>query len=166
MGPRVLALRLVPEDIFERLLAQLRARHPEAHLTALAAGGAGEADDAVDWRGARGLALLRDLRGRRPDLVVVAHGRDHYATRAYWKAVLLALGAGGRRCLCEDGDLDREHGVAAGAGRAALQAAQEICAAGTGLLVLAPVLMMAAVTDLTEALAGGAGRSRGREKTR
>ncbi|HUU53492.1 MAG TPA: hypothetical protein VMY87_01115 [Armatimonadota bacterium] len=167
MGSRLLALRLVPSDVFERLLGDLRARHPQVHVTAVAGGEAGGADDVIDWRDIRGLALVRKLRETRPDIVVVAHGRDHYATRAYWKAVLLALASGARaRSFCEDGDLRRPHGLLAGAGRALWQVAQEFCAAAIGLLVFGPLLLMAALTDLTEALAGGAGRSRGRGKTR
>ncbi|MDH4180201.1 MAG: hypothetical protein OEV33_06790 [Armatimonadota bacterium] len=167
MGSRLLALRLVPPDVFERFLRDLRAQYPQAHITAVAGGEAPGADDVIDWRALRGLALVRKLREARPDLVVVAHGRDHYATSAYWKAALLALASGARgRSFCEEGDLRRSHGLLTGAGRALWQVAQESCAAAIGLLVFGPLLLMAALTDLTEALAGGAGRSRGREKTR
>ncbi len=167
MGSHLLVLRLVPPDVFERLLRDLRARYPQARVTAVAEGEAPAADDVIDWRSLRGLGLIRKLRELRPDLVVVAHGRDHYATRAYWKAALLALACGARaRSFCEEGDLRRSHGLLAGAGRALWQLAQEFCVATIGLLVFGPLLLVAALTDLTEALAGGAGRSRGRKKTR
>ena len=167
MGSHLLALRLVPPDVFERLLRDLRGRYPQARVTAVAGGEAPGADDVIDWRDIRGLALVRKLRELRPDLVVVAHGRDHYATRAYWKAALLALASGARaRAFCEEGDLRRSYGLLTGAARALWQLAQELCAAAIGLLVFGPLLLMAALTDLTEALAGVPGRSRGRKKTR
>lgn len=167
MGSHIIALRLVPPDVFERLLCDLRAQYPQAHITAVAGGEESGADEMIDWRSLRGIALVRKLRELRPDLVVVAHGRDHYATRAYWKAALLALASGARaRSFCEEGDLRRSHGLTTGAGSALWQLAQEFCVAAIGLLVFIPLLLMAALTDLTEALAGRAGRTRGREKTR
>ena len=167
MASRIIALRLVPPDVFERLLRDLRARHPQAEITAVTGDEAGTADGAVDWHTVRGLPLVKKLRGVRPDLAVVAHGRDHYATRAYWKAAFLALASGARaRAFCEEGDLRRAHGLISGAARALWQLAQELCVGALAAMLFCPVLLMTALTDLTEGLAGGAGRTRGRGKTR
>ncbi len=158
MARRVLALRLVPTEVFGRLLVELRQTHPDTSIVAVAASDerAG-ADEVIDWRHARPRSLAAELRRRRFDLAVVAHGRDQYATRAYWKAVLLAAIARARETvLCEDGLLARRHGVGLGAARAVLQMLQELYAGGMALMVLLPLMLLAGAADLTEALAARA----------
>jgi hypothetical protein len=152
MGGRVLAVRLVPEDVFARLLRSLRTQHPEAHITALAASeDIAEADETLDWRRAGRREVAAKLRGQHFDTAVLAHGADHYAARAYWRAVLLVRLSGAREVLlCEEGRLDRSYSLLAGAGRALLQLLQEICAAGFALAILAPVLVAAGLSDLTQ----------------
>jgi len=178
MGPRVLALCLVPPDVFARLIEELRARHPESQIAALvgttASGGApslADVDEVLDWRSLGRRALLAEVRKRRFDLLVVAHGRDQYATCGYWKALGLALVSQARaKVFSEDGrwgERGATSAVIGGVANAALQVIQEICVAGLGLLVLLWVLVGVAVTDLTEALAGsgaaGAAKVRGKD---
>jgi hypothetical protein len=169
MAARVLVVQLVPIPVFERLIEELRKRHPGAHVTALAIGEVIDADEALDWRKLSRRQASAALRGRQFDLLVVAHGRDHYASRAYWKALALALASGARRKrFCAEGKLPGRGLAAAllvGAVFAGLRAGQEVVAAVTGLLVLSAALVLAAVTDLTEALLP-VGRTRGRPKTR
>jgi hypothetical protein len=103
---------------------------------------------------------------------VVIHGRDQYASRAYWKAVGLAIGSRARRkAFWEDGrpaERGAARAVLLGALRAGVQAVEEAYVAGMGLVVLAPVVIAAAATDLSEALAGkrGAGPPAKRGKDR
>ncbi len=155
MARSVLALRLVPTEVFGRLLAELRQTYPDTRIVAVATSEeTAGADEVIDWRHARPRSLAAELRRRRFDLAVVAHGRDQYATRAYWKAVLLAAIARARETvLCEDGLLRRRHGIALGAIRAALQTLQEFYAGATAGVVLLPLILLVAVADLTEALA-------------
>lgn len=158
MARRVLALRLVPPEVFARLLVQLRRTHPDTSILAVAASDeTAGADEVIDWRQARPRRLAAELRRRRFDLAVVAHGRDQYATRAYWKAVLLTAIARARETvLCEDGLLAHRHGVGLGAARAVLQMLQELYAGAMALMVLLPLVLLAGAADLTEALAEGA----------
>jgi hypothetical protein len=158
MERRLLAVQLVPADVFARLLCRLREENPRAHITAVAASEhIAEADATLDWRRTSGGRLAAELRRRRFDVAVLAHGRDHYTTRAYWKAVLLVRLARAREVLlCEEGRLDRQHGFLASTGRAVLQALEELYAAAFALLILLPLLLAAAATDLTEAAASGA----------
>ncbi len=155
MPRRLLAIRLVPTDAFTRLLQELRRGEPDAEVAALAASDHIDgADEVIDWRREGGRRLAAELRRRRFDVAVLAHGQDHYATHAYWKAVLLLWLAGARQSiLCEEGLLDRRYSFLAGVGRAVRQAFQELCAGAFALLVLLPVIPLAGVVDLTEALA-------------
>jgi hypothetical protein len=156
-------MRLVPADAFTGLLQELRRREPDAEITALAASDHIDgASEVIDWRRTGGRQLATELRRRCFDVVVLAHGQDHYATRAYWRAVLLVSLTGAREVvLCEEGQLGRRHSVFAGAGRAVLQAVQETCGAAFALLVLLPVVLMAVVTDLAEGTSLAIGRRRG-----
>jgi hypothetical protein len=162
MERRVLAVRLVPADVFARLLHKLREENPGAHITAVAASQhIAEADATLDWRRTSGGRLAAELRRHHFDTAVVAHGRDHYATRAYWTAVLLVRLVRAREVLlCEEGRLDRQHGFLPSMGRAVLQVLEELYAAAFALLILLPLLLAAAITDLIEAAtsapAGGA----------
>jgi hypothetical protein len=154
MPRRLLAIRLLPADDFARLLGALRQRYPDAEIVALSGDGdVPSADETIDWRARPRRQLLADLRGRAFDLAVVAHGRDQYAARAYWKAVALAAGSGAKaRLICEEGDLDRAHGPAFGLWRAVVHIVQEICAAAIGLLVLIPVLLLTSLSDIVESV--------------
>jgi len=179
MALRVLVVSLAPREVFARAVGELRRRHPEAEVTALfgtagvEAGHAGvEVEEAIDWHAATGRRLLAEVRRRRFDLMVVIHGRDQYASRGYWKAVGLAAGSRARRKAFWEEGRPAEWGLPRaallGALRAGVQVVEEAYAAGMGLVVLAPVLIAAAVTDLSEALAGkrGAGGPRKRGKDR
>lgn len=150
----ILAIRLLPADDFARLLGALRERHPDAEIVALSGDGdVPGADETIDWRSRPRRELLADLRGRGFDLAVVAHGRDQYAARAFWKAVALAAGCGARtRLICEEGDLDGARGPSFGLWRAAVHVAQELCAAAIGLLVLVPVLLLTSLSDIVESI--------------
>lgn len=157
MEQRLLAVQLVPADVFARLLHRLREENPKAHITAVAASEhIAEADATLDWRRTSGRRLAAELRRRHFDTALLAHGRDHYATYAYWRAVLLVRLARARETLlCEEGRLDRQHGLLAGMGRAVLQTLEEVYAAAFALLILLPMLLAAAIADLTEAPASG-----------
>jgi len=168
MGERVLVVSLAPREVFARAVGELRRRDPEATVTALlgtAGGEAGhvvvEADEILDWHAATGRRVLAEVRERRFDLMLVIHGRDQYASRAYWKAVGLAMGCRARRKTFWEDGRPAERGVARatllGALRAGVQVVEEAYVAGMGVVVLAPVLIAAAVTDLSEALAGKRG---------
>jgi hypothetical protein len=156
MARRVLAIQLVPEEEFAELLSELRACDPEAEAVALAAAEeVPAADGTIDWRQYRRGELMEELRKGRFEKVIVAHGRDHYATRAYWRAILLARAVGAREVvLCEGGALAGRHGMGAGGGQAIMHLLQE-CAAGVlGLVVLVPLILGASVADLLGATVG------------
>ncbi len=164
----MLVVSLAPREVFARAVAELRRRNPDAKVTALSgtaggeAGHAGvEADETLDWHATSGRRLLAEMRERRFDLMLVIHGRDQYASRTYWKAVGLAASSRARRkAFWEDGR-PAERGLPGaallGALRAGVQVVEEAYVAGMGLVVLAPVLIAAAVTDLSEALGGKRG---------
>jgi hypothetical protein len=166
MAQRVLAVQLVPETEFAELLSELRAGDREVRVVALAAAGdVPAADETIDWRRYQRGKLLAELRQREFDTVVVAHGPDHYATRAYWKAVSLARAARPREImLCEGGTLARRHGIGRGARRAFVHILQECVAGVLGLVVLVPLVLGAAVTDIFAAGAGRPRQDRGRGK--
>jgi hypothetical protein len=176
MRTEILALALVTPEAFGQMLRRLRARYPEARVVALGGrpgqpegGGSQAADEYLTWHSLGARPLIREVRRRRFDLVVVAHGRDYYASRVYWKAVALALMSGARgKLFCEDGRLGDEtaplarlttgwaggeavaRAVLRGLVKAAARGAAEVYVAAMGVLVAA-VLIGMAVTDLTEA---------------
>lgn len=169
MVSRILVISLVPPEVLARMLAELRERHPEAKLTALVGvswpdsrSAPAAADEVLRWGAGTGRSLLAEVRRRRFDAVVVGHGSDQYATRAYWKATALAL-ASGCRCkrFLEDG-AEGERGPAGailgGAARAAVQLVDEAYAACMGVLLLLPLLIGAAVADFSETVSGGGRR--------
>ena len=186
MGPRILVVVLVPPDILKRLLQELRGRYPGARVTALA--GTGEprrepdadsgTDEYLHWGSLGARALVSEIRERRYDLLVVAHGRDYYRKLTYWKAVALAVASRARgKLFCEDGKLAPGERVAidqlatfsAGVGaltgavlrewkHAVLPMLISAYIAAMGLLLL-PVLVGIAVTDLTDWLSGARGRA-------
>ena len=179
MALRVLVVSLAPREVFARAVGELRRRHPEAEVTALlgTAGGEGghagaEVDEAIDWHARSRQSLVAEVRRQGFDLMVVIHGSDQYASRAYWKAVGLAASSRARRkAFWEEGHPSGRGlpGAAVlGALRAGAQVVEEAYAAGVGLVVLLPVVIAAAVTDLSEALAGkrGAGGPAKRGKDR
>jgi hypothetical protein len=178
VGARILAVALAAPRAFEAMLAELRRRYPGATLVALTgqadrAGrrGDGAADEYLTWRSLGLRELSADLARRRFDLVIVAHGRDYYATRVYWKGLALALlSRAPGKLFCEDATLPATlvplarlttpgAGVAAlvraaavGAAKTAVRAGVEVYVGGAGLLLL-PLLAGIALVDGTEALA-------------
>lgn len=179
MGERVLVVSLAPREVLARAVGELRRRDPEAKVTALLgtagveAGRAGmEADEILDWHGGTGRQVLAEVQERQFDLMLVIHARDQYASRAYWKAVGLAIGSRARRKAFWEEGRPAERGLPGaallGLVRAGVQVVEEAYVAGMGLAVLAPVLIAAAVTDLSEALGGkrGAGPPVKRRKDR
>lgn len=182
MGPRILVVVLVPPDILKRLLQELRGRYPGARVTALA--GTGEprrepdadsgTDDYLHWGSLGARALVSEIRERRYDLLVVAHGRDYYRKLTYWKAVALAVASRARgKLFCEDGKLGSQRvaidqlatfsagvGALTGAVFRKWQHAVLVSSyvAAMGLLLL-PVLIGIAVTDLADWLSGARGRA-------
>jgi len=160
---RVLVVSLVPSEVLARVVATVRQGHPEARITALAGRrNIAVVDEILEWRSLAPAGLCREIRARRFDALVVAHGRDQYAGARYWKALGLAVVSGARRKrVCPDGRVPGR-GLAAAVGAGVAGAAfilfQHVLAAVFASLVLAPVLLVAAVTDLTEALAGAPAR--------
>ncbi len=169
MPQRILVLRLAPPETFAALLGELRRRYPACSITSLAASDeVAGADDHIDWRGLGGRAVTGRLRRERFDLMVVAHGRDHYGTAAYWRAVGLAVASGARRVAFSEEGRWPGRGLAgalvAGVAGGILRWAQEAFAAGLSLLLLLLVLGATAIADSTEA--SGGGRTGGPSKTR
>ena len=168
MGERVLVVSLAPREVLARAVGELRRRDPEVKVTALlgTAGGEGghagvEVDEILDWHAASGRRVVAEVRERRFDLMLVIHGGDQYASRAYWKAVGLAMGSRARRKAFWEEGRPAERGLPGatllGVVRAGVQVVEEAYVAGIGVAVLAPVLIAVAVTDLSEALAGKRG---------
>lgn len=161
----MLVVSLVPLEVLARAVGELRKRDARAEVTTLvgtaevvAAGAGVGADEVLRWHGAGGGGLLARIRGRGFDRLLVAHGGDQYASRAYWKAIALALASRAREKGFWEESSGRERGLAeavmVGGVGAAIQVVQETFVAGMGALVLMPMLIGAAVTDLGEALLG------------
>ncbi|MBN1460850.1 MAG: hypothetical protein JXA57_15060 [Armatimonadetes bacterium] len=170
MARQVLALQLVPDKEFAELLSELRAGDRETRIIALAAAdNVPGADETIDWRGCARGPLLAELRSREFDAAVIAHGLDHYATSAYWKAVLLARAVRPRDiALYEGGATARKHSAGAGVRRAFMHILQECVAGVLGLVVLLPLVLGAVVTDVFARMTGRPrqDRERGKEKIR
>jgi hypothetical protein len=176
MGLRIVVVALVPPALFHNLVAGLRARYPGTYLIALIGtkelqdhASHARADEYLHWPSLGTRALIAELRRRRADLLVVAHGRGYYSTLTYWKAVSLALLSGARaKAFCPDGELTQRlvprGNLAALAGSLAAVA----CATGRGIwrtlarrlttvyisaagLLLAPILVGIAISDLAAA---------------
>lgn len=171
MVSRILVISVVPEGPLAALVADLKARYPSASITALVGaeptGAASRASaEFLLWGSLPARRLIGELRGRRFDRAVVAHGGDQCLSRSYWKAVAVALLCGGRRAvLCEDGKLTRSAPAAGAGGRAAVQLAGEAYVACVGLMLLGVVLLGVVLVEVTEGLAGGrrqSGRTAGR----
>jgi len=110
VGPRIGVIGLVPARRFARFLEGLRARYPQAALTAIIGSPELRVGDAAQeyllWGelGARG--LVREVRRRRLDLLVLAYNRDYAGTLTYWKALALVLvSRAGGLLFCEDARL-------------------------------------------------------------
>jgi len=160
MVSSILVISVVPETRLAALLCDLRSRYQGAQITVLVGmnpTGAvrREPTEYVVW-GSRPLGrLIGEFRRRNFDLVIVTHGRDQCLSRRYWGAVAVAALVGSFRMrLCEDGKLARSTILPGALGRAIAQLAAEGYVAVTGLLWLLPVLVGAAVVDLTEAMVG------------
>jgi len=171
MVSRILVISVVPEGPLAALVADLQARYQGASVTALVGaeptGAARRASaEFLVWGSLPSRRLIGELRGRRFDRVVVAHGGDQCLSRRYWKAVAVALLCGGHRMvLCEDGKLARSAPAAGAVGRAAVQLAGEAYVACLGLLLLGVVLLGVVLVEVTEGLVGGRrrpGRTAGR----
>jgi len=98
---RLLVIRLVPPGAFRRLLDLVRERWPGARVTALIASPEGETEvaevaEVICSQKLSALALLRRLRGLRPEVVMLAGGADYGLRPTYWKAVVLAWLSGAR----------------------------------------------------------------------
>lgn len=164
MRPRVLVVSLTPREVIARVVRDLRRRQPDAEVTLLAGaaghgdGRAAGADQVLGWHDRSALGLVREVRRRRFDMMVVAHGDDQYASGRYWKAVgLAALSRAREKAFWEDGRWS-ERGTLAGAAiggiRGAFQAAAEAYVAVVGVLIFFALLIGVAVTDLSEAVVG------------
>jgi hypothetical protein len=165
---RILAISLVPPATLARVLQALRSQYPEGEAVALVNAQVcyRRADEVMLWPSFRARALIKEIRGRHFDLVMVVHGDDQYLTRAYWKAILVAAVSGSRRkSSWQEGRPAPRSGVCS-AGMvlwAAMQAARQLAAeayiAALGCLLLLIFVGMAA-TDLTQYLAGRGASSR------
>ena len=111
MPAHLLVIGLVPPSDFSRFLGDLRARYPEASLTALIgnpklrAESAG-ADDYLLWSDFPPRALAAELRRRRFSLFVIAFNREYDFSATFWKVLLLILASRARGVLfCEQAQL-------------------------------------------------------------
>ena len=99
----LLAIRLVPNTVFLRLLRRLRARYPEAEIVAVIASSEGETelarvvDDVICAERCSALGLVRLVRSVRADLALVAGGAAYGFGPTYCKAMALARLSGARR---------------------------------------------------------------------
>ncbi len=165
---RVLVINLSPPEMLAQLMGKIKAGHPDVNITVLT----GHRERAItgeimDWRAFSAARLYREIRARRFDAVVVAHGRDQYLRAGYWKALALSsLSGARRRRICRDARTPGRGLVAAfaaGIGGSCLLLAHYVLAALFASMLLSAVLVTAAVTDLTGIPAG---RSKGRLGTR
>jgi hypothetical protein len=111
MQSSILVIGLVPRSDFTRFLGELRARYPEAAVTALVGNpelrieNAG-VDEYLLWGDFPSRALAAELRRRRFSLFIVAFNREYYHTLTYWKVLLLAAFSRARNVLfCEQARL-------------------------------------------------------------
>lgn len=176
MARRALVICLSPPEVCARVIARARSRDG-ARATALVGretdAGALHADEVLCWRELGPSALLREIRSRGYDLLVVAHGRDQHLSRAYWLAMGLALASRVPvRAFAEDGGEARPglaRAVIRSIGSASGLLAVEAYAAALGAVLVGALLIGTAIADLGEALAtrlgaGGAGR-RGKDSS-
>ena len=111
MQSSILVIGLVPAPDFARFLGDLRARYPDATVTALVGnpelrGGSPRADEYLLWGDLPPRALAAELRRRRFSLFVVAFNREYYFTATYWKILLLTIASRARGVLfCEQARL-------------------------------------------------------------
>jgi|GEM_PF-2154763 len=152
MGDRILAIRLVPHDLFSRFLRGIRKQRNGDHITALAAADTvPEADDTIDWRSFTTRDLIKQLKDHRFSIALIVYGSDQYTSRIFWQAILLArLVCPGNIIIYENGDVSRAYTPLAGCRRAVLHLVQCLYVAAIGLAILSAVVLMAAVADLTE----------------
>lgn len=109
MPSHLLVIGLVPAPDFSRFLGELRARYPEASLTALIGHPSlrdGGAEDYLLWSDYSPRVLADELRRRRFSLFVIAFNREYYFTLTFWKVLLLILASRARGVLfCEQARL-------------------------------------------------------------
>jgi hypothetical protein len=161
---RVLVLSLVPSEVLAGLLDKVKAGHPDATITVLTGRSDGRLGDEIwDWRARTAADLRREVKARRFDAALIAHGRDQYAASAYWKALALAALSGARRKrVCPEGRVPgRKLPTAVGAGLAGAAAilGQHLLAAAFASALLLPLLALAVAVDLVRALTGGGART-------
>ena len=108
MTGNIIVIGLVPPPDFARFLRELRARYPEAKLTAvignkeLQAVATQGAEECLLWSSMPARALLNELRQRQALLIAVPYNPEYAITRTYWKALMLASLARAKSLLfCE-----------------------------------------------------------------
>ncbi len=108
--PRIGVIGLVPASEFAAFLRGLRARYPEAAVTAVIGSPDlhvdGAADEYLTWSSFGARALVGEIRRRRFDLLAVPYNREYLYTFTFWKALVLALLSRTRGLLfCEQAQL-------------------------------------------------------------
>ncbi len=112
MPARIVVIGLVPAKSFREFVEELRTRYPDASVTAVV--GAPElepvaretAEECLLWQSLPARTLLRELRGRRADLLAVPYNREYGHTATYWKVFALATASGAKGLLfCEQARL-------------------------------------------------------------
>jgi hypothetical protein len=98
VAPALLVIGLTPAPDFSRFLGELRARYPEAALTALIGNpelrsGQPQADHYLLWSEFPPRALATELRRRRFALHLIVFNPEYRYTLPYWKALALAAAA-------------------------------------------------------------------------
>ena len=112
MGASLLVIALVPPETFAPFLEELRQRYPEAGLTALVGtpelevGEGAARPEYLRWGAGGSRALLRELRRRHFDLLVLAYTKDYCHRLTFWKALALVAASGAKGLLfCEEARL-------------------------------------------------------------
>ena len=127
MQSSILVIGLVPRSDFTRFLGELRARYPEASVTALVGNPELRIENAgveeyLLWGDLPPRALAAELRRRRFSLFIVAFNREYYFTLTYWKVLLLTAVSRARGVLfCEQARLPKRVAPLSHLGGAPLQ---------------------------------------------
>lgn len=111
MRSALLVIGLLPPKDFARFLRDLRARYPEAPVTALIGNPElHSADPGAEqyllWSDLPPRALAAEIRRRRFALLIVAFNPEYYYSLTYWKVLLLAAASRAKGVLfCKHGRL-------------------------------------------------------------